>query len=82
MSGEMDRFGWFISDSSVRSNLDWDRFCDIEMELPDIAIQQKYVNVYNAIIESKNIYLHKINNLLLNVCPVLIRGAMEEGRMI
>ena len=33
---EMDRQGWFKSDSSVRSNLDWDRFCEIEIPLPPI----------------------------------------------
>ncbi|MFM1794303.1 MAG: hypothetical protein RL642_688, partial [Bacteroidota bacterium] len=24
---ESDRYGWFISDSSVRASLDWERFC-------------------------------------------------------
>ena len=27
-SKEMDRRGWFYSDGSIRSNLDWDRLCD------------------------------------------------------
>lgn len=30
---ESDRYGWFISDSSVRANLDWPRFLDIEIPL-------------------------------------------------
>ncbi|MEL3905076.1 MAG: hypothetical protein P1P63_08225, partial [Treponemataceae bacterium] len=28
---EMDRYGWFLSDGSIRSNLDWDRFSDIQI---------------------------------------------------
>ena len=46
LSRERDRLGWFYSDGSIRSNLDWDRFCDMELNLPDIPTQQKYVDVY------------------------------------
>lgn len=30
-SNEMDRLGWFKSDSSVRANLDWEGFCEIKI---------------------------------------------------
>lgn len=46
---EMDRYGWFLSDSSIRSNLDWDRFCDIEIPLPDIEVQQELVDIYTGL---------------------------------
>lgn len=46
---QMDRYGWFLSDGSVRSNLDWDVFCDIQIPLPDIDIQQKLVDTYNGL---------------------------------
>ena len=46
---EMDRYGWFLSDGSIRSNLDWDRFCNIEIPLPSIEIQQELVNTYNGL---------------------------------
>lgn len=45
-SNEMDRYGAFLSDGSIRSNLDWNVFCAIELLLPDIDIQKKYVNIY------------------------------------
>ena len=45
---ESDRYGCFISDSSVRANLDWPRFLDIEIPLPSIAEQQKAVNAWKA----------------------------------
>ena len=44
-SKERDRLGWFCSDSSIRSNLDWDRFCDFDLRLPPVEIQQKYVDI-------------------------------------
>lgn len=46
---EMDRYGWFLSDGSIRSNLDWDRFCDIEIPLPPIDVQRELVDTYNGL---------------------------------
>ena len=50
---EMDRYGWFISDSSVRANLDWSRFLDIKIPIPAIDIQKKVVNTWKHIREVK-----------------------------
>lgn len=46
---QMDRYGWFLSDGSIRSNLDWGIFCDIMIPLPDIDIQQELVDTYNGL---------------------------------
>jgi type I restriction enzyme S subunit len=46
---QMDRYGWFLSDGSVRSNLDWSVFCDIQIPLPNIDIQQELVDTYNGL---------------------------------
>ncbi len=46
---EMDRYGWFLSDGSIRSNLDWGRFCDIRVPLPSITLQRKLVDTYNGL---------------------------------
>ena len=43
---EMDRYGAFLSDGSVRSNLDWERFCDIRIPLPPVEVQQELVDTY------------------------------------
>lgn len=46
---EMDRYGAFLSDGSIRSNLDWDRFCDIRIPLPSIEVQQELVDTYTGL---------------------------------
>lgn len=46
---ESDRYGAFISDSSVRANLDWPRFCDIEIPVPDMETQQRLVAVWSGL---------------------------------
>jgi len=74
LSKEMDRYGWFLSDSSVRSNLDWDRFCEIEIDLPPLHIQKKYVDVYSSIIKNRN-----FRDKIKDICPVLVKGAVGEA---
>lgn len=79
LSKEKDRLGWFLSDGSIRANLDWDRFCEIELELPDITIQQKYVDIYIGIKKSIEA-LEKLKKQKDTICPILIRSAIEEAK--
>ena len=65
LSKERDRLGWFYSDGSIRSNLDWDRFCDMELTLPDIPTQQKYVDIYNAMVANQQSYERGLEDLKL-----------------
>lgn len=46
---EFGRYGWFLCDASVRGGLDWRRFCDIEIPLPDIEVQRELVATYNGL---------------------------------
>lgn len=46
LSKEKDRYGAFCSDSSIRSNLDWDRFVDIAIILPSLEQQRKFSDVF------------------------------------
>lgn len=75
LSKERDRLGWFYSDSSIRSNLDWVRFCDIEIELPDLPTQQKYVDIYNTLVANQQSYERGLDDLKL-VCD----GYIEDLR--
>lgn len=65
LSKEKDRLGWFYSDGSIRSNLDWDDFCDIELSLPPLSIQQKYVDVYQALLANQKNYEEGLDDLKL-----------------
>lgn len=61
---ESDRYGWFISDSSVRANLDWSRFLNIEIPLPSLDEQQKVVNAWKALREIKEQNAAKVAPLM------------------
>ena len=75
LSKERDRLGAFYSDGSIRSNLDWERFCDIELDLPSVSVQQKYVDIYNAMIVNQQSYERGLEDLKL-VCD----GYIEDLR--
>lgn len=75
LSKEKDRLGAFCSDGSIRSNLDWERFCDFEITLPSIEQQRKYVDVYLALQSNLAVYQSKVDELKL-VCD----GYIEELR--
>ncbi len=74
---EMDRLGWFYSDSSVRANLDWNRFIDIEIPLPPIEVQQAIVNIYKCANKAKLI-AEEADRLSREVCPALLQHIIHS----
>lgn len=75
---EMDRLGWFMSDSSIRSNLDLTRFYEIKIPVPTIEEQTELVSIYSAYIIRRNIN-ERLKKQIKNICPILVKGAVEEG---
>lgn len=75
---EIDRLGWFMSDASIRTNLDMDRFYEIEIPIPTINIQHSIVAIYNSYVVRKEIN-EKLKAQIKNICPILIKGSIEEG---
>ena len=53
---EFDRIARFNSWGSAREVFSWEDFCDIEIELPTIEVQQKYVDIYNAMVANQKAY--------------------------
>lgn len=80
LSKEKDRLGWFYSDGSVRANLDWDIFADIEIELPSINIQKKYVNIYNAMVANQQSYECGLEDLKLSIDASIEKFKHNEKR--
>ncbi|SHN90133.1 Type I restriction-modification system, specificity subunit S [Bathymodiolus heckerae thiotrophic gill symbiont] len=75
---EFNRYGWFISDSSVRASLEWERFCDIEVPVPDIKIQEAIVTIYHTLETRKRIN-EQLKASIKPLCPVLMRGVIENS---
>ena len=74
---EFDRFSRFNSWGSARETFNWEDMCDIDIELPNIDIQQKYVDVYNAMLENQKSYESGLDNLKLG-CDAYIEELRKE----
>ena len=60
---EFDRYARFNSWGSARETFDWDTLCDIDIELPDLPTQQKYVDIYNALVANQQAYERGLEDL-------------------
>lgn len=72
---EFDRYARFNSWGSARETFDWDIMCDIDIELPDITVQQKYVDIYKSMVANQQSYERGLEDLKL-VCD----GYIEDLR--
>lgn len=75
---EVDRLGWFMSDASIRTNLDMDRFYEIKIPIPELEIQKAAVEIYAAYNMRRDIN-EKLKAQMKNICPILIKGSIEEA---
>lgn len=71
---EFDRYSRYHSWGSAREVFSWNEMCAIEINLPSIDIQRKYVAVFKALLANNN-----GTEDIAEICPILIKGAIEEG---
>ena len=74
---EFDRYSRFNSWGSARETFVWEDMCDIELELPPLSIQQKYVDIYNVMFENQRNYERGLDDLKL-VCDAYIENLRRE----
>lgn len=74
---EFDRYSRFNSWGSARETFDWSEMCDIEIELPPIDIQKKYVDTYLAMLANQQSYERGLDDLKL-VCDAYIEKLRKK----
>lgn len=75
---EFDRYARFNSWGSAREVFNWDELCDMEIPLPNIETQNDIVEIFN-VYEKRKQALLQLQALTESICPILIKGALEEG---
>ena len=75
---ETQRYCGFNAWGSTRDVFDYDELCQLEFPIPDKAIQQSIVNIYNQYI-ARNKINEKLKTQIKDLCPILIKGSLEEG---
>lgn len=74
---EFDRYARFNSWGSARETFDWDTMCDIDIDLPDLVTQQKYVDIYKAMVANQQSYERGLEDLKL-VCDAYIEDLRRK----
>lgn len=77
---EFDRYSRFNSWGSAREVFSWEDMCDIDIELPEIEIQRKYVAVYKAMQHNLKVYESKLEDLKL-VCDGYIENCGKKEKL-
>lgn len=72
---EWDREACFRSWGSSTEVFSWDALCEMELELPSLPVQQKYVDIYKAMVANQQSYERGLEDLKL-VCD----GYIEDLR--
>lgn len=74
---EFDRFVITNSWGSSTEFYNWDDIKSLEINLPSISIQQKYVDIYNAMLANQKSYERGLDDLKL-VCDAYIENLRRE----
>ena len=74
---EFDRYARFNSWGSAREVFTMEDMNNVAIPVPDISIQHEIVNIHKCYIERKRIAA-ELKEQLKNICPVLIRGSLNE----
>jgi len=60
---ESDRYGWFLSDGSVRASLEWERFSEIQIPISHIDEQRSSVALFNGLMSNQSAYERSLKDL-------------------
>lgn len=75
---ETGRYGWFVSDDNIRSGMSIDRFLGLPIPMPEQSLLDALIGVADALRIRATIN-ERLKAQLKDICPVLIRGSIEES---
>ena len=74
---EFDRYARFNSWGSARETFSWDEMCDIDIDLPEVKVQKKYVDIYSAMLSNQQSYERGLEDLKL-LCDAYIENLRKR----
>lgn len=76
---EFDRYARFNSWGSARETFNWADMQDVEIPIPDIETQRAIADIYKVYRQRSEIN-ERLKAQLKNLCPILIKGSIDEAR--
>ena len=78
---EFGRYVYWASEGSAYEFLNYDNLANYRIPIPNIEVQHAISNIYKAYITRKRIN-EQLKAQIKGICPILIRGSLEEGKAI
>lgn len=75
---EFGRFVYWASEGSAYEFLSYNNLADYLIPVPEINVQQEIANIYNAYALRREIN-EQLKRQIKDMCPVLIKGSIEEA---
>ena len=76
---EFNRYARFNSWGSARETFDWSEMQSVQIPIPDIKIQKAIAEIFTVYNTRKRIN-EQLKAQIKDICPILIRGSLEEGK--
>lgn len=78
---EFDRYARFNSWGSARETFNFEDMCDVEIPIPDISVQKAIADIFTAY-NTRKLINERLKAQIKDLCPILVKGAVEEGEKI
>lgn len=78
---ETDRYAWFMCDTNVRSGMEKKRFFEIDIPVPSIQEQRAIIEIYDVLYIRREVN-ERLKAQIKDLCPILVKGAVEEGEKL
>jgi len=62
---------------SARENFNWEDMCNVEIPIPNIDQQRKYVALYKGLFNNQKVYENSLDNLQL-ICDTYIEDLIKK----
>ena len=77
LRAEFDRYARFHSWGSARETFNWEDMCDVQIPIPSIKVQKSIAEMY-TVYNARKKSNEQLKAQIKNICPILIRGSLEE----
>lgn len=78
---EFDRYARFNSWGSARETFNFEDMCDLEIPIPDISVQKAIADIFTAY-NTRKLINERLKAQIKDLCPILVKGAVEEGEKL
>ena len=75
---EFDRYARFHSWGSAREVFGWKDLCEVEIPIPSMEVQKSIAAIYE-VYRTRQKILERLKMTIKEICPVLIKGSLDEG---